>query len=311
MIETTQSHVPVLLSAMLDKLAPQAEEIIVDGTFGVGGYSRAILEKSKAHVIAVDRDPEALLRSQAFKDEFGNRFQFIQGCFGDLEVLLETHGIAQVDGIVLDLGVSSPQLDQAERGFSFRKEGPLDMRMGSSAITAAEVVNTFDEKAIADILFRYGEERQSRKIARHIVQQRANKSFETTQELADLLRKVLPFERKGHDPATRTFQALRIYVNDELGELEHVLEASARLLRPGGRLVIVTFHSLEDRLVKSFIREKSGHVAQGSRHQPEIVLKSAIFKDLCRKAIESDTEEIKINPRARSAKLRAAMKLES
>ena len=189
----------------------------MDGTFGLGGYTSAILNSSNCTVYGIDRDPEALTRSETVKDKFGNRFHFLQGCFGDMESLLAEAGVKQVHGIVLDIGVSSPQLDKAERGFSFKREGPLDMRMGSSSLTAADVVNTYDEKELADIIYKYGEEKQSRRIARRIVERRTEQEFQTTQDLAELIRDILPFQKKGHDPATRTFQALRIYVNDELG----------------------------------------------------------------------------------------------
>lgn len=305
----SSSHFSVLLPEVLKTLHPKDNETYVDGTFGVGGYTQAFLEAAHCCVIAIDRDPEAAQRSIAFKTRYGDRFQFIQGRFGDMENLLAAHSIQSVDGIVLDLGVSSPQLDRAERGFSFKKEGPLDMRMGSSSLSAADVVNTYDEETLASIIFQYGEEKNSRRIARRIVQRRSEKEFQTTQELADLIRETVPFQRKGHDPATRTFQALRIYVNDELGELEKALGASENFLKEGGRLVIVTFHSLEDRLVKNFIRAKSGLDKATSRHLPQSLSTTATFKPLTKKPLTPSEEELQANPRSRSAKLRAALRV--
>jgi len=302
-------HSPVLLNEVLSTLCPKDDEVYIDGTFGVGGYTSAILAASNCTVYAIDRDPEAFKRSQLIKDKYGNRFHFLQGCFGDMETLLSEAGIEKVDGIVLDIGVSSPQLDSAERGFSFKKEGPLDMRMGSSSLSAADVINTYDEKELADIIYKYGEEKNSRHIARGIVERRSEKEFQTTLELADLIRDIVPFQKKGHDPATRTFQALRIYVNDELGELERALQASEKLLKPGGRLLVVTFHSLEDREVKNFIREKTGKSQSASRHLPLLEATPITFNALTKKAIVASSDEIKLNSRARSAKLRAAIRL--
>lgn len=310
MLSDQEHHLPVLLKQVLLTLSPKDDEIYVDGTFGLGGYANAILKSADCTVYGIDRDPQAKAYSEKIYDQYGNRFHFLQGCFGNMEALLHSHHITKVDGVVLDLGVSSPQLDRAERGFSFKKEGPLDMRMGSDSLTAADVVNTYGEKEIADIIYTYGEEKKSRHIARMIVKRRLEKEFQTTQELADLIRDCIPFERKGLDPATRAFQALRIYVNDELGELSRGLMAAERLLKPGGRLVIVTFHSLEDRIVKSFLRDKSAMNSSASRHLPEQPRKIPTFKTLTKKALIAEPAEIRANPRSRSAKLRAAVRTE-
>lgn len=305
-------HIPVLLKPVLEVLAPQAEETIVDGTFGAGGYSRAILAAAECKVIGVDRD----LSVQVFAKELPSaRFQLLHGTFGDVQALLAANDLGQVDGFVLDIGVSSMQLDEAERGFSFRYDAPLDMRMNREAgQTAADLVNTLDEKELADVIYLYGEERKSRRIAAAIVRARTQDKIERTGQLADIIRGVLPKTGK-IDPATRTFQALRIAVNDELGELSRALEASLHILKPGGRLVVVTFHSLEDRIVKNFLRDYTGGQTGegGSRYLPENKAanqnKPAAFQLLTKKAIEADEAEIALNPRARSARLRAAIRL--
>lgn len=297
-------HNPVMLDEILETLSPQNEETYIDATFGVGGYSRAILEKVNCSIVALDRDPEALKHASILKDEFPERFSFFQGKFGEMVHLVPS---ILYDGIVFDLGVSSPQLDVAVRGFSFRMEGPLDMRMEKQGLSAAEVVNSFDEKEIARILWVYGEERRSRAIAREIVEKRP---FETTLQLADLVRSIVGFERPGFDPATRTFQALRLYVNDELGELERGLEAAEKLLKVGGRLVVVSFHSLEDRIVKTFFKERSGNLPHSSRYVPEAPRPKATFCLKDRKALLPEEEELKLNPRARSARLRWGIRME-
>lgn len=297
-------HKPVMINEVLDTLSPHDQEIYIDATFGAGGYSAAILEKANCSVIALDRDPEAVLRAQSLKNQYGNRFSFYEGRFGDMDRIVPSQGY---DGIVFDIGVSSPQLDEAERGFSFRMEGPLDMRMEKSGLSAADVVNTFDEKEIARIIWVYGEERRSRAIAKAIIAQRP---FETTTQLAELVRSIVGMERPGFDPATRTFQALRLYVNDELGELERGLEASEKLLKTGGRLVVVSFHSLEDRIVKTFLRKKSGGDAQPSRHLPDVSRIKPTFQLKNRKALTPQETEIRTNPRARSAHLRWAIRTE-
>ncbi len=298
-------HAPVLLAETLAALAPRDEAIYVDGTFGAGGYSRALLAAARCRVIAIDRDPEAVARGGALMAEHPGRFTVVEGRFGEMETLLARLGISAVAGIALDLGVSSPQLENAARGFSFRGDGPLDMRMGSGGTTAADLVNTLSESALANLIYIYGEERFSRRVARAIVAARREAPLTRTAELARIVRTVVPASG-GVDPATRTFQALRIEVNDELGELERALLAAERLLTPGGRLAIVSFHSLEDRAVKEFLRERSAAAPQGSRHRPARPHRAPSFRLLTRKPVTPGAAEIERNPRARSARLRAA-----
>lgn len=304
-------HKPVLLREVLDALAPRAGEIMVDGTFGAGGYSRAILDHADCELYAIDRDPTAVATGKAMEADYANRFHMLEGCFGDMGTLLPAAGLDQVDGIVLDIGVSSMQLDQADRGFSFREDGPLDMRMSMSGPTAADFINTADEEDIANVIYRYGEERASRKVAHKIIEMRAEAPFETTLQLARAVRSVVRKSKDGIDPATRTFQGLRIYVNDELGELERAMQAAENLLKPGGRLVVVTFHSLEDRSVKTFMKERSGDPSKMSRRLPgEPEVATPTFTTLTRKAVTAQKDELRANPRARSAKLRAVARNE-
>ena len=302
-------HIPVLMDDVLDTLAVKDGDMIVDGTFGGGGYTRQILQAANCKVTGIDRDPDAVKRGQDLAAE-NDRFAIIKGCFGDMASLLPH----RVDGIVLDLGVSSFQLDQAERGFSFIQDGPLDMRMGDEGPNAAELVNTLPEKEIADILYQYGEERKSRRIAARIVERRKTEPFETTLDLANLIENTLGRKKKPKDahPATRSFQALRIAVNDELGELDRALKASIKCLKPGGRLVVVSFHSLEDRRVKTFFREKSGDIPRGSRHMPMTMPENALYWFTCpeRKPRTPSPGEMDTNPRARSAKLRYGIRTE-
>lgn len=298
-------HNPVMVREVLDALSPQNRETYIDATFGAGGYSRAILEKAECSVVALDRDPEAFERAKALKAHYPDRFTFFPGRFSDMNTLLPP---LDYDGIVFDLGVSSPQLDEADRGFSFKQEGPLDMRMEKQGLSAADVVNTFEEKEIARILWVYGEERRSRAIARAIVEKRKEALFTTTTQLADLVRPIVGFERPGFDPATRTFQALRLYVNEELSELEGGLKASEDLLKEGGRLVVVSFHSLEDRIVKTFLKEKSGNLPHPSRYLPELPQTQAIFVLKNKKSVTPQEDELRSNPRARSARLRCAVR---
>lgn len=308
-------HIPVLLSEVVTALEPKAGEAYIDGTFGAGGYTRAVLEAADCNVIAIDRDPDAIKRAGDFSATYGDRFMILEGCFGDMADLLASAGSEAVDGVMLDIGVSSYQLDEAERGFSFQADGPLDMRMGGDGETAADVVNGHSEADIADILYQYGEERKSRRIAAAIVRRRAEAPFERTLDLAALVESVLgrPPMRKGRKavhPATRTFQALRIYVNDELGELERGLIAAEQILRPGGRLVVVTFHSLEDRIVKSFMAERAGRSPGGSRHRPMSMDTGPApsFTLAGKGLVKPSEEEQSRNPRARSAKLRCAVR---
>ncbi len=309
-------HRPVMVREILQALAPRDGAIYVDGTFGAGGTTQALLAAADCRVWAIDRDPEAVRRGEALAPEFQGRLTVIEGRFGEMEALITARDLESVDGITLDLGVSSPQLDQAERGFSFREEGPLDMRMSGpdGGPTAADVVNTYPETEIADILWRFGEERRSRAIARAIVARRRDVPFATTGQLADLVRSILRRVPGGTDPATRTFQALRIFVNDELGELDRGLRAAETLLCPGGRLAVIAFHSLEDRKVKDFLRARSARAGGGSRHrpaQPEGAAPAATFGLLFKGALKPQEDEIRINPRARSARLRAAVRTDA
>lgn len=309
------NHVPVLLKEMLDALSPKKNETYVDGTFGNGGYSRAILNEGVSMLWAVDRDPTVLVASEELAVEFSGKFQLLQGCFSEMEALLHDAGQEYVDGIVLDIGVSSMQLDQAERGFSFINDGPLDMRMGDQGRTAADVVNDTEEEDLANIIYEYGEERASRRVARAIVGAREEKQFSRTLELSKVVEKAVggPKYKKGKRQihgATRTFQALRIYVNDELGELRRGLEAAERVLAPGGRLCVVTFHSLEDRIVKEFFKLRSGDTSLGSRHMPVHPDKDPdpTFEMLFRGGKKASSDEIDLNVRSRSAKLRVGVR---
>lgn len=302
-------HDPVLREEIVTALAIQAGERHADATFGAGGYTRALLAAG-AHVVAFDRDPDAIAEGQALVKEAAGRLQLIHGRFGEMDRLLEDHGIGQLDGVVFDIGVSSMQLDRGERGFSFQSDGPLDMRMAQDGETAAEWLNRAEESDIADVLFHYGDERQSRRVARAIV---AARPLSRTAELAVIIRKALrhpPGAPK--DPATRSFQAIRIHINGELDELTAGLAAAERMLKPGGRLVVVSFHSLEDRIVKRFFKERSGGNASGSRHMPAAKApeKAPTFQTPARKVRPGKDEEAR-NPRARSATLRSAIRTEA
>lgn len=304
---TGSSHVPVLLRPLLAAVAP-VRGLWLDGTFGAGGYARGLLEAGADRVIGVDRDPSVFEMAKGWAADWGDRLVLVEGTFSRLD----TYSDDPLDGVVLDLGVSSMQLDRAERGFSFAKEGPLDMRMGQSGPSAADLVNEADEKTLADILFQYGEERASRRIARRIVETRKTAPFETTGQLAAVIEKCLPRPKPGQiHPATRSFQAIRIAVNDELGELVAGLSAAERALKPGGKLAVVTFHSIEDRIVKRFLQLRSGGGGRGSRFAPEIERDTPRFTLLSRRAIAPDAAEMDENPRARSAKLRVAERTEA
>jgi 16S rRNA (cytosine1402-N4)-methyltransferase len=293
-------HLPVLLDAVLAALQPLAGASIVDGTFGAGGYSRALLAAG-ARVIAIDRDPSVAVHAEALAADYPDAFRFVPGVFAELDVLA---GEAKVDGVVLDIGVSSMQLDEAERGFSFMREGPLDMRMAAAGDSAADLVNTLDETSLANLLFAYGEERKSRRIAHSIVAARAAAPIRTTTELARLIEKAIGRKPGDMHPATRSFQALRIAVNAEFDQLVEGLFASERLLGEGGRLAVVTFHSLEDRIVKRFFDpEKSAPVQ--SRHLPQAALDVRRWIDVA-KPVKAGPAELARNPRARSAILRQA-----
>ena len=298
-------HVPVLREEAVRLLAPRAGGVYVDGTFGAGGHARAVLEVPGTKVLAIDRDPEAIAAGRELERRFEGRLELIEGRFSRMEALLAERGIERVDGILLDLGVSSMQLDEAGRGFSFLRPGPLDMRMEGRGLSAAEVVNSASEKALADILWRLGEERRSRAIARAIVARRARAPITTTEELAEIVEGVLGAPRPGRShPATRTFQALRIFVNRELEEVAAGLRAAEGLLRPGGRLAVISFHSLEDRIVKRFFGICCGRAGGPSRHLPPVEGPEASFIDLARGGIAPGEAEIARNPRARSARLR-------
>jgi 16S rRNA (cytosine1402-N4)-methyltransferase len=294
-------HVPVLLDEVMAGLSPIPGEIHVDGTFGAGGYTRALLAAG-ARVIAFDRDPDAIAAGRALVDESDGALDLVPDVYSTLADVLAERGIDAVDGVTLDVGVSSMQLDQAERGFSFQADGPLDMRMGQAGTSAADFVNNAEEEDIADVLFHFGEERQSRRVARAIV---AARPIERTGQLADVVRRALGHrEHDKKDPATRTFQAIRIHVNRELGELEDGLAAAERVLKPGGRLAIVSFHSLEDRIVKRFLKERSS-APSGSRHLPELTSAPASFEAVA-KPVRAGDDELARNPRSRSATLRVA-----
>tara|TARA_B110001454_G_C12703314_1_gene427502 strand:- start:42 stop:974 length:933 start_codon:yes stop_codon:yes gene_type:complete len=295
-----------LLEEVLAALAIRPGETHVDGTYGAGGYSRAMADAG-AHVIAIDRDPDAIAEGRERIAREGQEIRLLEGPFSAMASLVEQVGIAQVDGVVLDIGVSSMQLDRAERGFSFQADGPLDMRMAQEGMTAADFLNTADEDDIADVLYRYGEEPRSRRVARAIV---AARPITRTAELAGVIRRALghkPHDKK--DPATRAFQAIRIHLNGELDELERGLEAAEAILAPGGRLAVVTFHSLEDRIVKQFLRRRSGNEAAGSRHRPLAQPTGDVAFAKPAKAVRPSEAEIVRNPRARSATLRSAVRL--
>ena len=308
---TTEGHVPVMLAEVLATLMPQDGATYLDATFGGGGYARAILQAAPGcTVFAIDRDPDAIARGAVLAQAFAGRLHLVEGRFGDMLSLLRDRGIATLDGVVMDLGVSSFQLDQAERGFSFRADGPLDMRMEKSGPSAAELVNTLPERELADIIFRFGEERFARRIARAVVARRAEAPFTTTADLAALVRRAVPRDPSGIDGATRSFQALRIAVNDELGEVERGIAAAMELLAPGGRLVVVAFHSLEDRIVKQAMAAASGRRG-ASRHDPAALSGRAkpAFHLLTPRALRPQEAECSANPRARSARLRGIERL--
>ena len=300
-------HVPVLLDAVLATLAPRADAVYVDGTFGGGGYSEAVLTAARCRVFAIDRDPDAVRRGRALAERHGGRLSILEGRFGDMAGLLAPVNIDPIAGIALDLGVSSTQLDTAERGFSFRLDGPLDMRMSGQGQSAADLVASLPEPQLAELIRAFGEERFARRIARAIASARQLRPIRRTTELADIVRAAIPKSEPGQDPATRTFQALRIAVNDELGELDRGLAAAEQLLAPGGRLALVSFHSLEDRRVKEFLRRRSDAAPRASRHQPiRAGASTPSFKLLSRRAVKPSAAEIAHNPRARAARLRAA-----
>ncbi len=304
-------HVPVLREEALSALSPRAGGLYVDGTFGAGGYTNAILAVPGTRVLALDRDPDAIAAGEArFAGE--DRLTLHHATFGSLDTLAVRLDLPRLDGIVLDIGVSSMQFDEGERGFSLRHDGPLDMRMSREGRTAADIVNTASDEELADILYYYGEERASRRLARAIVHDRQTSPFTSTRQLSEMIARVMPGPPGDIHPATRSFQALRIAVNDELGELLRGLAASEKLLLPGGRLVVVTFHSLEDRIVKRFLQARSGRGEARSRHLPgEAVPLRPTFELAGKQPIAPSSSEIALNPRARSAKLRAGIRTDA
>lgn len=296
----TFEHVPVLLDAVIDGLAVRAGGVYIDGTVGGGGHAEAILERGAARLIGIDQDPAALAAARERLQPYADQVTLVHGNFADIEAIARAHGVAEVDGILLDIGVSSHQLDSTARGFSFNTDAPLDMRMDpTGGETAADLINTLPERELADLIYRYGEEHASRRIARFIVDQRRKAPFERTGELAEVVARALGGRRGKIHPATRTFQALRIAVNDELGVLEQALPAAAKLLAIGGRLAVITFHSLEDRIVKLFFRRAAARGSLADDQLPRLALVN-------RKPIVADREEISRNRRSRTAKLRLA-----
>ena len=307
---TYAAHAPVMINEAIAALAPRAGGVYVDATFGGGGYSRAILKAADCIVYGFDRDATAIERAKKWAGEFGDRLRLINRPFAEMKDALDENGVEEVDGVVFDLGVSSMHLDEAERGFSFRQEGPLSMRMDGGKPDAEDVIASADAQELSAIFKIYGEEKRSGVIAKAIVAAREKAALKTTTALASVIEKAAPAPGSKIHPATRVFQALRIFVNDELGQLVAGLRAAERLLRPAGRLVAVTFHSLEDRIVKRFFANRVAGQPAGSRHAPPTEQTRPSFELLHRKAVEPTTEEITENPRARSAKLRAASRLE-
>ena len=303
-------HVPVLARPALEFLNVRDGGIYIDGTFGAGGYSRAILAAAKAQVIGIDRDQSAVANGAGLVRSANGRLTLVEQRFSALDRVAEKLGHASVDGVVLDLGVSSMQLDEAARGFSFRHDGPLDMRMGHEGPSAADVVAQASERDLADSIFQLGEERHSRRVARALVEARKEAPIQTTKALADIVSRVVHAKPNQIHPATRTFQALRIFVNEELTELVEALAAAERILKTGGRLVVVTFHSLEDRIVKTFLAERSRAIGV-SRHLPDVEAPAPTFGLLTKRPVAPDEAEIAANPRARSAKLRAGERSEA
>jgi len=303
------THVGVMTVEVVSGLNPRAGALYLDGTFGRGGWTRAILAAAPCTVIAMDRDEAAAEAAAEVAAENPGRLIFIPGRFGDMVQTLAERGVRQLAGIALDLGVSSPQIDDPSRGFSFRFDGPLDMRMGRDGPSAADLVADLAEEDLANLIYQFGEERLSRRVAHAIVINRAEARIETTAQLAAIVRRVVPKSADGVDPATRTFQALRIAVNDELGELDRGLAAAEALLEPAGRLAVVSFHSLEDRRVKQFLAERTAGGAGVSRYAPAVSKRAPTFRPLANKALRAGASEIAANPRARTARLRLAERI--
>ena len=304
-------HYPVMLPEVLAALKPADREVHLDGTFGAGGYTRAILEAADCRVVALDRDPSAVANGYGLVASSGGRLTIVEERFSQLSEAIDGLGIDALDGVVLDVGVSSMQLDQAARGFSFRNDGPLDMRMGGDGPSAADLVANLAEKDLAALLRTLGEERRAGAISRAICAERAETTIDTTLHLARVVERVLGSYNDGINPATRTFQALRIAVNDELGELGRALFAAEKRLKPGGRLAVVSFHSLEDRIVKLFLADRTRTIAGGSRHMPEARIAPATFDALSRGVVKPSDAEVAQNVRSRSARLRAAVRTDA
>lgn len=313
---TEALHKPVMLGEVLSYLAPKDGEVIVDATFGAGGYSKAILDAADCKLYGIDRDPNVVETAKELKQKYGSRFEFLSGRFAQIKDLLELAGVKEVSAIVMDIGTSSMQLDQAWRGFSFMHDGPLDMRMSGAGKTAADFVNNASQEELADTIYRYGDEKKSRYIAKAILRAREKAAITTTFQLAEIVRSAIHGKRGKIDPATRTFQAIRIWVNNELDELQEAVKSSCTMLAPGGRLVVVSFHSLEDKIVKDFFNKTIGKVSGISRHHITIpglantnAVTSAGFKLLNNKVVVPTDEEVDSNPRARSARLRGIKRL--
>lgn len=305
MTSASPRHVSVLGREAVAMLSPRDGGVYVDATFGAGGYSRAILDQADCRVIGIDRDRTAIAGGFDLVERSGGRLTLVEDRFSNLSEICAAQGVSRVDGVVMDVGVSSMQIDDAGRGFSFRLDGPLDMRMGHDGLTAADVIARASEAQLADIIYLFGEERHSRAVARAIVAARRDTPITTTRALADIVARVVRSKPGDIHPATRTFQGLRIFVNDELGELQRALDAAEHVLAPGGRLAVVSFHSLEDRIVKAFLTER-GKRGGGSRHLPEVEQSAPSFNILTKRPIVPGDAEVDANPRARSAKLRAA-----
>ena len=306
-------HMPVMLIEVIGAIAPKAGAVYADATFGRGGYTKAVLEAADCHVIAIDRDPDAAVEGQAMARLFSGRLTFLSGRFSEITTLSANAGFSKLDGIMFDLGLSSPQIDNAERGFSFQKDGPLDMRMDKSGKDAGVLINTATESDLADILHYYGEEKAARRIAKAIIKIREQTPITGTAQLADIIRSVLPRPKTGQiDPATRSFQAIRIHVNNELEEIKMGLSAAEQCLKPGGVLAVVSFHSLEDRIIKQFLIKRSGNAPRPSRHLPDTATPiNPSFKLLPQRPQVPSDAEIAVNPRARSAKLRVAVRTDA
>ena len=304
-------HIPVMLSEVLKYLSPKDGEIYIDATFGAGGYSKAILGSANCSVLAIDRDPDVVVFAEEVKKQYGDRFHFWQGNFDQILLMMRKINIEKVDGIIFDFGVSSMQLDRGERGFSFMQDAPLDMRMSKSGYSAVDFLNSASEKEIADIIYKYGGEYDARKIARKIVSIRESEKIETTTQLSLIIKKAIGMRRSHIDLSTKTFQALRIYVNDELGAIERILEEVDIILNKGARFITVSFHSLEDAMIKHYLKKFSPKRVSRSKYskRSETVQEDMKYELLTRRAIKPSVEEVLYNIRARSAKLRAAVKI--